>query len=188
MTSEEIERIEIPTAKGALVRFFILSLAGVVSCALVLRTQFPHPTALDLVARGLAAIGVFACAITGLFAARRLFDRTPGLILDPMGIVDNSNAIGAGRVGWDEITEIRVTQAGRQRFLTILVTDPRKFIDRGGSLRRTLYEANARKSGSPVNVTLRTLGIRPDALVALVSEYYRRYGGSTMRAPKPPGS
>jgi hypothetical protein len=58
----------------------------------------------------------------------------------------------------------------------VVVDDPRKFIDRGGSLRRKVYEANHRKAGSPVNVTTRTLRIPFEELVAKTSEFYRRYG------------
>ena len=74
------------------------------------------------------------------------------------------------------ITEIRVTKSGPQRFLTVVVEDPRKFIDRGGSLRRKVYEANYRKAGTPVNVTARTLAIPFEDLIAKTSEFYRRYG------------
>jgi hypothetical protein len=169
------ERLVIPIAKGSLARFFVISLLGIAGFAYLLFGR-ADASLLAPALRVLSAAGIVFCALSGLFAARRLFDPTPGLILDAEGLVDNSSVIGAGRVRWDEITEIRVTKSGPQRFLTVMVDDPRKFIDRGGSLRRKVYEANYRKAGSPVNVTARTLRIPFDTLVATMNEFYQRYG------------
>jgi hypothetical protein len=172
------ERLVIPVAKGSLARFFAISLAGIAGFAYLLFGRTAGPAPLGPALRALSAVGILFCAFSGLFAARRLFDPTPGLVLDAEGLIDNSSVIGAGRVRWDEITEIRVTKSGPQRFLTVVVEDPRKFIDRGGSLRRKVYEANYRKAGTPVNVTARTLAIPFEDLVAKTSEFYRRYGRS----------
>jgi hypothetical protein len=174
-----VERIVVPMAKGTLIRFFVTSLAGIIVCVFILNLHVLNPTAFDAFFRVVAVIGILFCAFTGLYAARRVFDPNPGLVLDAEGIIDNSNAIGAGRIRWDEITEIRVTRAAAQRFLTVVVTDPRKFIDQGGSLRRKLTEANFRKSGSPINITARTLRISFDELVARTAEFYQRYGRRT---------
>jgi hypothetical protein len=170
------EPLVIPVAKGSLARFFVISVLGVAGFAYLLFGRTADSSVPALLLRGLSAAGILFCAISGVFAARRLFDPTPGLVLDAEGLIDHSSVIGAGRVRWDEITEIRVTKSGPQRFLTVVVDDPRKFIDRGGSLRRKVYEANHRKAGSPVNVTTRTLRIPFEELVAKTSEFYRRYG------------
>jgi hypothetical protein len=176
VSAEPSDRRVIPVAKGSLARFFAVSLLGIAGFGYLAFGRPGDTTPLALLLRGLSAAGILFCTLSGVFAARRLFDPRPGLVLDAEGLIDNSNVIGAGRVRWDEITEIRVTRAGPQRFLTVVVEDPRRFIDRGGSLRRRVYEANYRKAGSPVNVTARTLRIPFDDLVAATSEYYRRYG------------
>lgn len=169
------ERLVIPMAKGSLTRFLVISIVGVAGFAYLLFGR-ADSTALAPLLRVLSTAGIVFCILSAVFAARRLFDPTPGLVLDAEGLIDNSNVLGAGRVRWDEITEIRVTKSGPQRFLTVLVDDPRKFIDRGRSMRRKIYEANYRKAGSPVNVTGRTLAIPFEELVARTSEFYRRYG------------
>lgn len=176
MTLEEPERLVVPVAKGTLTRFFVTSLLGIASCLLMLTVNRGHPTALHSVMRVIGAVGIVFCALTALYAARRLFDPTPGLVLDAEGLADHSNYIAAGRVRWDEIKEIRVTRAAGQRFLTVMVDDPRKFIERGSFLRRKVAEANFRKAGSPINVTARTLRIPFDELVAKTSAFYQRYG------------
>ncbi len=170
------DRVSIPVAKGGLLRFFVTSLLGIAGCVFTLSVIRGQESLFVSAFRVFAAVGIVFCSLTALFAGRRLFDRTPGLVLDAEGLVDHSNALGAGRVRWDEIREIRVTRSGAQRFLTVVVDDPRKFIDRGSRLRRKATEANHRKAGSPVNVTARTLGIAFEDLVEKTSEYYRRYG------------
>jgi hypothetical protein len=170
------DRLVIPVAKRSLARFFVVSLLGIAGFAYLLVGRPADTSVIGLLLRGLSVLGILICVFSGFFAGRRLFDPTPGLVLDAEGLVDNSNAIGAGRVRWDEITEIRVTRSGPQRFLTVVVENPRKFIDRGGSLRRRVNEANYRKAGSPVNVTARTLRIPFEDLVERTSEFYRRFG------------
>lgn len=170
------DRLVVPVAKGTLVRFFVTLLFGIVGCVFALWVSRENPSPVDSVFRALTATGLVFCVLTALFVARRLFDPTPGLVLDSEGIVDHSNMVGAGRIRWDEIQEIRITKSVRQRFLTVVVDDPRKFIERGGPLRRRLAEANHRKAGSPINITARTLRIPFEDLVARASEFYRRYG------------
>lgn len=169
------DRLAIPVAKGGLARFFVTSMLGIAGCVYIL-SGIREASLAGSALRVFAAVGIVFCSLTALFAGRRLFDPTPGLVLDAEGLVDHSNAIGAGRVRWDEIREIRVTRSGAQRFLTVVVDDPRKFIDRGSPIRRKAAESNHRRAGSPINVTARTLRIPFDDLVAKTSEYYRRYG------------
>jgi len=52
-------------------------------------------------------------------------------------------AIAAGRIRWDDITGIRLSTLGSQSFVTIDVVDPRRFVGRGGALRRLLNRAYA---------------------------------------------
>lgn len=170
------DRLVIPVAKGSLARFFVVCVLGIVGFSYLAFGWPDHRPLLGWVDHVLYIVGIVICVVSAIFAGRRLFDPTPGLVLDAEGLVDHSNALGAGRVRWDEITEIRVTKSRSHRFLTVVVRDPRNFIEQGGGLRRKIYESNYRKAGSPVNVTARTLRIPFDQLVARTSEFYQRYG------------
>jgi hypothetical protein len=61
-----------------------------------------------------------------LYAARKLFDPAPGLVVDDEGLVDNSSALAAGRMPWADIADIRMVKVQRQRFLAIELHDPRQ--------------------------------------------------------------
>jgi hypothetical protein len=60
------------------------------------------------------------------------------------------------------------------------VTDPRKYADRGGALKRALNKANL-KMGGAVGIPAGTLKIDFPKLVALFDRYRRKYGAA------PPG-
>ncbi|HYJ33601.1 MAG TPA: STM3941 family protein [Candidatus Binatia bacterium] len=170
------DRLEIPMAKGTLVRFFLTSLLAVAGCIAMLLLTQNRPSLTHSIFRVVAFVGIVFFGVTALYAGKRLFDPTPGLILDPEGLVDHSNAVGAGRVRWAEIREIRVTQSVRQRFLTVIVDDPERFLRRGNAMTRKVAAANHRLAGSPINITARTLAIPFDELVTRTSEFYRHYG------------
>src|SRR5580698_10622693 len=73
-----------------------------------------------------AMAGVSFSGLCGIYGCIKVFDGKPGLIIDHQGIVDNSSAVSAGRILWDEIVGFRVSEIAGQRFLTIGLTDPQK--------------------------------------------------------------
>jgi hypothetical protein len=127
---------------------------------------------------GLLAVACFGgCGLYGLF---KLFDKRPGLVLNSAGLVDNASAVAAGFIPWSEVTGSHVYQMRSARMLIIDVTDPRKYADRGGALKRALNKANL-KMGGAVGIPAGTLKIDFPKLVALFDRYRRKYGAA------PPG-
>jgi hypothetical protein len=108
-------------------------------------------------ALGAAAILFFGgCAV---YAAVKSFDRTPGLVLGPEGLVDNSSAVAAGFIPWSEVTGVHVFELNRQKMLVLHVADPEKYIGRGNALQRTLNRANTSMCGSPIVISATALRI-----------------------------
>jgi hypothetical protein len=170
------DRIEIARDKRRPARFLVVAVLGFVASVASVATLGERGTGLHLL---LHSLGLMACTFFAfaMFAMlRRLAFRGPGLVLDAEGMIDRSSDMGLGRVRWDEISEIRVTQSAERRFLTVIVRDPAKFIARGGWAHRRVNEANYRHAGSPVNVATWMLRIPFDELVAKTGEFYRRYG------------
>ena len=64
----------------------------------------------------------------------------------------------------------------KQKLLIVKVTDPRKFIDRGGLLRRVFNNANYKMCGSPIVISAHTLRMNFAELQALFSQYRKKYG------------
>jgi hypothetical protein len=112
-----------------------------------------------LVVKGAAVAAVLFFGLCGAYGCRKIFDRRPGLVLDAEGIIDNASGLAAGRVPWEEITAIHVTEISNQRILTIIVADPGRYLARGSAFTRLLNRANIHLTGSPVNISANTLAV-----------------------------
>jgi hypothetical protein len=123
----------------------------------------------------LAAIGAGIFGICGVYGCFKVFDDKPGLVVDVQGIVDNSSAVAVGRVPWSDISAITVGSISHQRFLTIHVHDPRKYIAGGGFVRRWLNAANAKLTGSPINIASNSLALSFDELELIVKDAFRTH-------------
>ena len=129
-----------------------------------------------LVVRGIAVLGTLFFGFCGLYALAKVFDRRPGLVLDHEGIIDNSSALPAGRIRWDEITGIRMSDVQSQIFLTIDVVDARRFVERGGALRRFANRANMGLVGSAINISTNGLAISRVELARQLAAFFEAYG------------
>ncbi len=124
---------------------------------------------------GVACIVFFGlCAV---LAARKAFDRRPGLVLDAHGLLDNASAVSAGLIPWAEVTGFGIYQAQSSRMLVIFVEDLQKYAARGGAIRRRLNAMNMKLCGSPLVISSSTLSIGFDELLALCERYRHQYGG-----------
>ena len=125
---------------------------------------------------GLASIIFFG--FCGLYPAIKLFDTRPGLVLDSVGIIDRSSAVSVGRVPWQDIHRIDVTQVENQRFLTFYVRDPERYVQRGNWIQRRMNALNYKYYGSPVQISSLSLKISFGELNSLVLEYQHRYASN----------
>lgn len=133
--------------------------------------------------RGVAVVAAVCFGGCGLYGCVKLSDPSPGLVLDRDGIPDNSSAVAVGRIPWADVTGVRVSAEGGQRFLTIDVAHPGKYLARGGRLSRLANAANARTYGSPVNIAATALAVPFDDLHRLVVEAFERHGRRGVVAP-----
>ena len=128
-------------------------------------------------AMGWASIVFFG--LCGVLGARKMFDRKPGLVLSSAGILDNSSGVSAGLIPWSEIVGFSIFEMQNQKMLIVKVSNPEKYIERGGSLRRALNKANFKMCGSPIAITSNSLKIRFDELLDSCNQYLARYGKYT---------
>lgn len=131
----------------------------------------------DWVVRAVGAAGVLFFGYTTVFGVRKSFDRKPGLVLTPAGMVDNASAVAAGFIPWSEVTGLGVFEMGQQRMLVVHVADTEKYIAKGNALKRSMNRANAGMCGSPVVISANALRISFDELQREVAAYASRYAG-----------
>lgn len=108
--------------------------------------------------------GVVFFGACGVYIARRLFSRTPMLVVDRDGIVDRASGAAVGRIRWDEIRDVAISRVGAQKFLGIHVRDPDALRARLPFGRRLMARLNCMLGLPPVNLPQSALPIPVEEL------------------------
>ena len=169
------EQIIIPLSRKKLA-FMIVGATGFVAVGVWLYMQAgePHngnPLFMQVVGV-VCSIFFGACALYGVI---KLFDSSPGLVIDAEGIIDNASGVSAGRIPWADITSIDLRAVQKQRLLTVNVLDPDKYIQQAAPLKRALVALNARYFGSPIQIASNALQINTDELLKVLKESHAKY-------------
>lgn len=100
---------------------------------------------------GFAGITFFGvCLVLILW---KFFDTKPGLIIDGKGITDNSSLVSVGFIPWNDILGIYECTVSEQKFLTIFVKDPDKYLMCKSIIKRTMLKMNMKMCGTPITIS-----------------------------------
>lgn len=172
------DRIAISSSKVKLVLLTVgafLFVAAGVGLFEFADTQRQYP---PIYVKGISILGIGFFGLCGVFASLKLFDSSPGLVLDREGIIDNSSAIAAGRVTWREIRDIQAVSISGQRLLAIIVDDPEKYLGKGNVLSRWFVKMNHRLYGTPIFISSHALKINFDDLERQIQDFRARHGNA----------
>jgi hypothetical protein len=173
-TNSPLDTIEIPLSKTKLVYLLIGAALLITGGAFLIN----HPGILggSLVVKIIEYTAVILFSICALFIVNKLFDPSPGFVIDYNGVVDNSSAFAVGFIPWEDFAGMTVQQIGGQKFISIKVIDPDGYIHRRpNALARQAASINYRLYGSPVNVTTSTLNCSFDDLMGQINEQWRQH-------------
>lgn len=167
------EQIEIPLSKKKLVLLLAGSLvfvaAGIwflINPPKINNALFGNPTFILVIS--IAAILFFGTI--AVFIARKLPDNRPGLIIDSVGLTDNSSGISAGQILWSDLENISVIEINRQKLILLEVKNPQDYIDKQTSgLKRKLMQLNYKSYGTPLSISSNSLQIEFNELVTLLN-------------------
>ncbi len=168
-----MDSISIPLSKRKLFLVSLGSWAFVAICVWIFLSRDGPGN--DPFNKLVAVVGILFFGLAGLFGAWKLFDKQPGLIIDAEGIVDNSSATAAGRISWAEITGFGISEVSGQKFLTIMVTSPEKYISGKGRVRAWLSSMSMKMTGSPINISANSLKTNFDGLLNLLADAGTRF-------------
>jgi hypothetical protein len=102
---------------------------------------------------------------------KKLFEKTPGMIIDEKGITDNSSAVTVGFIPWEDVIQIAKIEVMKQRMLLILVKNPEQYIQRQeGILKRKLMEANLKDRGTPITISAGGLQANIDEVLTMLEK------------------
>ena len=171
-----MQSTKIPLSKSKVLFLLVISiiflvmgywLYGMDAAEIESRRRYNSPAFVHGIGIAAFIMGTFGCIV----AVRKLFDTTPGLVLDENGLTDNSSAFSAGFIPWNEIAGIEVRQVQRQRILYILLADPEAYIAKFSPLKQKLMRLNMRMAPSPVAVISNSLSVSFDELLDLATKY-----------------
>ena len=168
-------QIEIPLSKKKLILMLIGSVgfiaAGlwfVIHPPIISNPFFGNPTVIFVT--GIAAILFFGlCAV---YIARKLPDNKPGLIINNVGLTDNSSGVSARQILWSDIENISVIEIHRQKLIMLAVKNPQEYIDKQTSgLKRKIMQMNFNMYGAPLSITSNSLQIKFDELLNILNNH-----------------
>ncbi len=134
-------------------------------------SHYHHYSPTTILLAGYASIIFFG--LCAFFFIRKLPDNRPGLIIDYLGLSDNSSGVAGGQILWSDIINISVLKIQRQKFIMLQVKNPEEYINRQtNAFKRKMMEMNFKMYGSPLNITSNGLKISFDELHKLVVDNY----------------
>ena len=179
MNSSEEIRIELSRAKVLLLAAGSLTFVALGFWLLTInlsdqRAFGPFRSPLLIRGTGLASICFFGWC--GVIAIRKLFDAKPGLIFNNSGLVDNSSGLAVGLIPWAEITGMQIYEIQNQRFITIFVSNPERYLEAAGPIKRWFSGASTKMCGSPISISANALRIDFNELHSLLTSQLRQRG------------
>jgi len=175
MNTAPTTKVAIPLSKGKVLLFLAGAVAFVAVGIFLWSIAETQDRYNALYVKVVALVSMAGFGLSGVYFCIKLFDGRPGLIIDAEGIVDNSSGVAAGRIPWSEIVGLSITTIRRASFVTVHVTDPYKYVERAGALKRMIHSVNIKMVGSPINISSVELRIPFDELVRLLSEAHERH-------------
>ena len=156
----KMTKVEIPLSKTKNILMVLGATAFIVIGTLFILT----PTSfLSIICRspfiirlsGIASVLFFGAA--GIYGIIKLFDTRAGLTITDVGIIDNTNASSVGLINWSDITEIKIKEVVRTKFLLVFVKNPENYIDKVGSIKRMLLKISMKTYETPLSITCSSL-------------------------------
>lgn len=173
------DTITIPLSKNKLFLMFAGSLlfAGIGTWWVIQPPEIQNPLLRDKTL--LRVVGVTALLLfggIGCFLFRKLGDRSPGLVLSDLGILDNTSGISAGFVPWSDIVDLSEYQVAGQTLMMLVVKNPQEYIDKQQSaFKRKLMQINHDTYGAAISISANSLQCSHSELKTLLDESFAAY-------------
>ena len=148
--------------------YFVLSLimvAGSAWLALFPWVLFP--------VKVVGLIGILFFGLCGGWILAKLFSKRISLVLDREGLLDNSSALPAGRIPWDQIARMGIMKVENQRFLGIDVRDRTLLPSSASAFRKWAEDFNLAVSGYPLGIPSTTIDRTLEELHDLIARYWK---------------
>ncbi len=121
-------------------------------------------------------INLILAVISGMVAGlciKRLTDSGPGLVINSMGILDNSGLVSAGMVFWSDVVEVNTSKVVFSDCIIIKVKNPKRYIsNQKNFFKRIWLEQEYKRNGSPINISISGLQFKFNDLFRIIQDRY----------------
>lgn len=111
---------------------------------------------------------------TIFFVFRTILNRNL-IVVDENGIMDNTSAVSLGFIEWEDILDIKLNAFNAEelggKFITIILADEDKYLDRVSPLKKPVILANMKLGYSPANITLNSSRVPIEEFYEKLIEY-----------------
>ena len=169
-------RIEIPLSKKKLslmligsIAFVAIGLWFIINPPTISNPIFGNHIYLSVV--GISSVLFFG--ICAIYIIAKLQDKKPGLIIDELGIIDNSSGVASGQILWTDIDSISVIEIYRQKIILLKVTNPQDYLDKQISgFKRKMMSLNFKMYGTPLSIASNGLTTSFEELLSIITDNF----------------
>lgn len=174
-------RIEIPLSKTKLlISVGSASLFVVLGFYIILKGAHSQEDFNPLLVQGMGFVSVVFFGAIAIFGSKKIFDRTPGLIVDDKGVTDNSSGVCVGLIGWKDIAGISKYEVMSTKFLLIHVYNPEKYLVKANKTKARIMKANMKMAGTPLTISSTALQCDFTELTKSVTDAFEEYQRDTV--------
>ncbi len=149
------------------IAFILIGLWFVIAPPTISNPIFGNPTQLFI----LGIIIIIFFGLCAIYIARKITDNRPGLIINKIGLTDNSSGVSAGQILWSDIESISVVEIHRQKLIMFQVKNPQDYINKQTSgFKRKMFQMNFKMYGTPLSITSTSLKIKFDELLNILKD------------------
>jgi hypothetical protein len=176
---ENKDKIEIAMSKGKLIKLLFFSILFLVASLWILLNQpeVRNPIFNNLIIKNAASVLGSLMGLGGIyFFTKKILDKKPGVIIDNIGIVDNSSGVSIGRIPWSDVMAVDERAVITQKFVTIYLKNPEDYINKEtNSIKRKMLKMSFKESGSPVSISANGLKISFNELKKILIQKFKEF-------------
>jgi hypothetical protein len=116
------------------------------------------------------AVVVFAIGSLSLWIA--IFASQASLVIDSRGVHNDTPLFGAGLIAWEEIAGLVSYRILTQRYLAIVLSDPRTLLARAWLVPKLILILNDKTSPAPINIPESLLPVSADQVLQMVRSQF----------------
>lgn len=121
-------------------------------------------------------LSVIFFGICAVYLFFKIFDKKPGLILDNLGITDNSSAASLGFVNWKDVYDIRIINVSGQDMIAVHLLNENEYLQKvKNPIKKTLLKTNSKYFGSSMNISAQSLKVDKSTLFKYMEQYFQKY-------------